>query len=233
MIYCKRFVSHSLSRVIYDDIMKRAKSFKPDVFKVGPVQVETPRLVQAFGDADLLYEYAGNARRPLPWSPILLQLRDHIQPFCSNRINFVLINIYRSLKDSVGWHSDNESDMLEKSEVASFSLGANRIFQAKGKWDRDDHTYSVLLENNSLLIMRGAMQKLAVHRVPKFCGEQGLRINFTFRTIKPRKSLVSVYLPSNPFPPMEINFPHPTPFPPHPSSCRRALSFPHTILEAV
>jgi hypothetical protein len=102
MIYRKGFCSPSLVDALEKEMRNRLSSFTQDSFRRGITEIKCPRMVQAFGDAGLVYEYSGNSRTPQPWTPFLLQLKEKIQPLCSHTINFVLVNLYRGEKDSLG-----------------------------------------------------------------------------------------------------------------------------------
>jgi len=96
------------------------------------------------------------------------------------------INRYCHLRDSVGWHRDNEmlfQAVETESTIISISLGASRYFDVR---DIDSKTEqnSFLLEHGDLMTMEGAFQKYYEHRIAKNKGEDGIRINLTFRYIK-------------------------------------------------
>lgn len=47
------------------------------------------------------------------------------------RFNSMLANLYRDGKDSVDWHSDNESALGRNPVIASVSLGETRSFELR------------------------------------------------------------------------------------------------------
>ena len=47
---------------------------------------------------------------------------------CGERFNSVLLNLYRDGQDSMGWHSDDESELGPAPAIASLSLGEPRRF---------------------------------------------------------------------------------------------------------
>ena len=127
------FVCRELERKIWEEILNEIPKFTPDTYKVGSIEVKTPRLVFAYSNTGLKYQYSGNVRSTQSWLPSLEILRDQIQPFCSHPLNFALVNVYRNLNDSIGWHSDEEA-IVSGSDIASFSLRATRNFQVKGRY---------------------------------------------------------------------------------------------------
>ena len=97
--------------------------------------------------------------------------------------NSVLLNRYRTGKDSVAWHSDDEKEFGENPVIASVSFGDTRTFQFRHKKRKDLKT-TVELTHGSLLIMRGATQHNWMHQIPKTRRDVGERINLTFRVVR-------------------------------------------------
>jgi alkylated DNA repair dioxygenase AlkB len=81
----------------------------------------------------------------------------------------------------MAYHSDDEQTLRKGSAIASLSFGAERKFLFKHKQTKQ--TISVLLENGSLLLMKGATQTNWLHRLPPAKKISRPRINLTFRTI--------------------------------------------------
>jgi alkylated DNA repair dioxygenase AlkB len=85
----------------------------------------------------------------------------------------------------VGMHSDNEKELGVNANIASVSLGANRVFQLaqfkKVKGSSEELGYlEYELSHGSLLVMSGTTQHYWKHAIPKAV-EAGPRINLTFR----------------------------------------------------
>ena len=92
------------------------------------------------------------------------------------------MNYYKSGNDSVSWHSDDEEELGEFPIIGSLSFGGLRRFRLRNKQNKKlTHTFD--LGNGSLLIMKGATQKLWEHEVPKTKKKVSGRINLTFRYI--------------------------------------------------
>ena len=79
----------------------------------------------------------------------------------------------------MGWHSDDEKEIVPNSSIASLSFGAERKFALKHKVNKEAH--SIILENGSLLEMSGSFQKNWLHALPKSKKIDSPRINLTFR----------------------------------------------------
>jgi alkylated DNA repair dioxygenase AlkB len=143
-----------------------------------------PRLSAWFGDSGAVYCYSGIRLEPHPWTPLLSDIRDEMQELTGHQLNSVLLNWYRSGRDSMGWHSDDEPELGPEPVIASLSLGATRRFQLRHRADRSSPLVQLDLEHGSLLCMAGPTQAHWRHRVPKTRRPVGGRINLTFRRIR-------------------------------------------------
>lgn len=143
-------------------------------------QILQPRLVAWYGDSDALYKYSGIVNFPLPWTPLLANLRDRAADAASAKFNSVLLNLYRDGSDSMGFHADKERELGRDPIIASVSLGATRRFSL-----RHAHAQGIdlSLTDGSLLILRGTTQHFWRHGVPKESKAVGPRINLTFRHV--------------------------------------------------
>jgi len=146
-------------------------------------EIDQPRLVAWYGDAGKSYTYSGITLTPQPWTPELLQIRQRVEPVAGVAFNSVLLNLYRSERDSVGWHSDDEPELGTNPVIASVSFGAARAFQFKHKTDPQLRA-AVDLTHGSLLVMRGTTQHFWKHQIPKSTRPHAPRINLTFRIIQ-------------------------------------------------
>ena len=81
----------------------------------------------------------------------------------------------------MGWHSDGEKDLKKHGAIASLSFGAERKFAFKHKQTKEKCEF--LLENGSLLVMKGETQEHWLHRLPPTKKIKDARVNLTFRTI--------------------------------------------------
>lgn len=183
---CSEFLTPEETKLLFDEILNnQRKHFSPDVFNYSGKLVPSPRLMCAFGEKPMMYFYSGISRKCLVWFPLLKELRDKVQPYCSHNINYALVNIYRDGKDSIGWHSDNEKDIVEHSTIASISLGIERTFILRKRIPSlKCKEIQLKLGDRSLLLMSGKTQEEYLHSIPKEPGIEGIRINVTFRALK-------------------------------------------------
>lgn len=148
--------------------------------------IRIPRLNVWYGDPDAIYRYSGTRFQPHPWVEPLLRLRQLIEQQCvGHRFNSVLANLYRDGQDSVAWHADDEPELGTNPFIASLSLGQCRRFQLKHRQERSLARIDIDLPDNSLLLMRGALQHHWLHQLPKTRKPVGPRINLTFRWVEP------------------------------------------------
>lgn len=144
-----------------------------------------PRLLAWHGDADAHYRYSGLTHLPKPWTAELLQVRQRVEQLTGHRCNSVLLNLYRSGNDGMGWHADDEPELGRNPVIVSVSLGAVRRFRLKHR-TRKDQSLTLPLGHGSLLLMSGTTQHHWVHALPKTATHVGERINLTFRQVLPR-----------------------------------------------
>jgi alkylated DNA repair dioxygenase AlkB len=170
---------HYLARLLAD-IAWREES----VFVWGKWR-QQPRLVAWHGDPEATYTYSGRTMTPLPWIPVLGELRSLLEDTLGARFNSVLLNLYRDGNDSMGWHSDDETELGDMPTIASLSLGATREFMLKHRTDETLGIQRLSLMHGSLLVMAGATQKHWKHAVGKSRAPCGQRVNLTFRFIHP------------------------------------------------
>jgi len=145
--------------------------------------VKTPRLTAWYGDESSYYRFSGSKFTPFPWTDELLHIKSKIEPAAGVTFNSVLLNYYRDGNDSVAWHSDDEPELGINPLIASVNFGQERRFDIRKKTDHSQK-YSVMLQNGSLLIMKGDLQHQWDHQIPKSLKITRPRINLTFRVIQ-------------------------------------------------
>ena len=156
---------------------------QPKVFVHGR-QHPVPRLLAWYGDSEASYGYAGLTHQPLPWTPLLAEIRARVAAEAGQSLNAVLLNYYRDGQDSMGWHSDDEAVLGRNPLIASLSLGGTRRFDLRRKGtSRIEH--SLALGHGSLLVMAGATQHHWQHQEAKTRSLCAPRLNLTFRLVLP------------------------------------------------
>ncbi len=142
-----------------------------------------PRLTALYANNNNPYSYSGIIMNPLILTSSLIEIKNKVEQLSNHTYSSCLLNLYRDGNDSNGWHSDDEKELGINPVIASVSFGEARWFHFKHK-TQPDLKHKMLLENGSLLIMKGTTQHYWKHQIPKTKKKIGARINLTFRTIK-------------------------------------------------
>jgi alkylated DNA repair dioxygenase AlkB len=144
-------------------------------------QVKIPRQQVWMGDAHCSYRYSGTTFHPKPWHPLVQQLANNVSQFLQQPFNCVLLNLYASGEQHMGWHADNEVELGHDPSIASVSLGVSRRFELKHRIE--PWQLALDLTPGSLLLMAAGCQQQWLHRLPKQSRVQQSRLNLTFRYI--------------------------------------------------
>lgn len=154
-------------------------------------KVLVPRKMAYYGTAS--YSFSGVKHTAAGWPDWILPLKQLVEEALATQFNYVLLNYYANGDNYIGYHSDDEKDLVEGSVIASLSFGAHRIFNLKKKEPKEKAgitkktratVISVDLYSGSLLTMEGNTQKHYQHQVPKTKKCTQPRINATFRVMK-------------------------------------------------
>jgi alkylated DNA repair dioxygenase AlkB len=145
--------------------------------------VPEPRLTVWFGDPGCAYTYSGLTLEPTPWSPAALEVKAICDDVAGVVFNSCLLNLYRDGRDSVDWHADDEPELGRRPTIASVTLGAERRFVLRHSATRE--RVEVVPPHGSVLVMSGDSQHRWRHQVPKTAKPVGVRINLTYRVVRP------------------------------------------------
>ena len=142
-------------------------------------EITTKRKVAFYSETGISYTYSNRTKIGLPFTPLLSEIKSMVSHITKAPYNACLLNLYHDGSESMGWHTDNEKEIITHSSIASLSLGAERKFSFKHKATQE--TLSILLESGSLLEMAGELQDHWLHALPKTKKTLLPRINLTFR----------------------------------------------------
>ncbi len=142
-----------------------------------------PRLTAWYGGNDKSYTYSGIKMQPNDWTKSLRSIKEKIEKETNESFTSVLLNHYRTGKDSMGWHRDNEKELGINPVIASVSFGETRPFHLRHKFRKDISKLSIPLSHGSMLLMKGPTQHFWEHQVPKSAKPLLPRLNLTFRKI--------------------------------------------------
>jgi alkylated DNA repair dioxygenase AlkB len=176
LIYDAAFFALSEADALFDTLC-RETAWKQEVGRGRPF----PRLTAWYADDGLIYRYSGVTHVGNGWTPTLSTIKQRIEEAAAASFNSVLLNRYRSGRDSIGMHADDEAELGANPVVASVSLGSVRTFVLKHR--ASGAKRALALAHGSLLVMGGTCQHHWLHGVPKTELAVGERINLTFRSI--------------------------------------------------
>lgn len=140
-----------------------------------------PRDTAYYGD--YAYSYSGSKREPLPFIPVVEELKKQVEVYSPHEFNSCLLNYYKEPTDYIGLHSDDEKELGPKPVIATLSIGGARLFTLEEKATK--HKEFIQLGDGDLLIMYDDCQKLYRHGVEKNIQYVTPRISLTFRKVFP------------------------------------------------
>lgn len=126
------------------------------------------------------YRYSGQVKTAQPWLPILLDIKTQVEKITQDIYQGVLLNYYPDGLARMGWHADDERDLVTNAAIVSVSFGATRRFDLR---HQDGEKISINLEDGSVLVMAGELQQYWKHQVPIQRKIKEPRINLTFRVM--------------------------------------------------
>lgn len=143
-------------------------------------RIKVPRLDDLFGNSE--YTFSGITRQPRKLdNPILIDILDKINKLDGKyQYNGIFVNWYENEKNYIGYHSDDERDLVKLAPIYSLSFGESRNFKLKNNETKE--VYDFLLKDGMLLVMGGACQKEFKHSIPKTTQPKKSRINLTMRS---------------------------------------------------
>ena len=178
--YYKNLLSLNEANSYFDSLLHSIEWKNDQAFIYGKLII-TKRKVAWYGDTDFEYTYSKITKRALPWTAELVELKKITEELTGEKFNSCLLNLYHNGDEGMAWHSDAEKVLKKNGAIASLSLGAERKFSFKHKETKE--TISLILENGSLLVMKGSTQTYWLHRLPPTKLISTPRINLTFRSI--------------------------------------------------
>ena len=180
VVYYKNLLTKNEANQYFDCLLNTIE-WKNDQALIYGKLIITKRKVAWYGDTDFEYTYSKTTKRALPWTTELIELKKMIEELTGEKFNSCLLNLYHNGDEGMTWHSDAEKVLKKNGAIASLSLGAERKFSFKHKETKE--TLSLILENGSLLLMKGSTQTYWLHRLPPTKLISTPRINLTFRSI--------------------------------------------------
>jgi alkylated DNA repair dioxygenase AlkB len=182
--YYPQYLDGNEASLLYE-ILKEQIAWQQSEINIYGKRVKIPRLNAWYGDENCPYEYSGHYFHPKPWLPCLYDIKCRIEALTGASFNSVLVNYYRDGNDGVAWHSDDEPELGRNPVVASLSLGEQRSFHLKHRYNKTLAVRKLELSHGSLLLMGGELQHYWSHQLPKTTMACAGRINLTYRYVFP------------------------------------------------
>ena len=168
------------SQVLFQSLLTTIL-WEHDVVVMFGKKIITKRKVAWYGDDPFNYTYSQVKKTALPWNDSLIIIKKKIESLSGETYNSCLLNLYHDGNEGMGWHTDDEKELKKDGAIASISLGVSRKFSFKHKSTQEK--VDLILENGSMLVMKGTTQTHWLHRLPPSTKIKDPRINLTFRTI--------------------------------------------------
>lgn len=178
--YYGKIFTDEQSEIYYVKLLKEI-NWQHDVVKIFGKEIITKRKVAFLGDEGISYKYSGKNKIAENWLKFILEIKSTVEQISGEKFNACLLNYYHNGSEAMSWHSDNEKEILKHSAIASVSFGAERKFDFKHNFSKEE--ISLMLENGSLLIMKDETQIYWKHKLYTNVKITEPRINLTFRTI--------------------------------------------------
>ena len=149
----RAFFDQTESNQIFSELKENIPWKQESLSRYGK-KILVPRLTSYYGEKS--YVYNGLKREVKPFNPCLLNIKEKVEFKLEKKFNAVLLNYYRTGKDSIAWHSDKNRKF--KPPVASVSFGQTRRFEFRRK---DNHKKKIKLDlaHGDLLVMTKENQK--------------------------------------------------------------------------
>jgi len=181
VVYYPAFFNEELSNYYFQTLLNSIEWQQDAITLFGKTHLQ-PRLTALYANNNLPYSYSNIIMYPKTFTQELLKIKETIENKLQLNFSSCLANLYRNGQDSNGWHADDEKELGQQPIIASVTFGIERIFHFKHKYE-PSHKAKIILQNGSLLIMKGITQKYWLHQLPKTNKDIGERINLTFRII--------------------------------------------------
>ena len=185
-LYYEKAIPENKIKQLFDELLNHISWENERVVMFGK-EIITKRKVAFYSDPSIAYTYASKTKIGLPWGDPLIKLKNMVESVTKQAYNACLLNLYHNGEEAMGWHCDNEKEIVVNSSIASLSIGATRKFSFKHKITKE--TISIQLENGSLLEMKGTIQANWWHSLAKSKKITESRINLTFRQMHPKKGI--------------------------------------------
>lgn len=190
--YTKEFLTRTKADKLFNYLNQNLtyNSEKDSMVMIRGKYIKIPRQQVAYGNINTYYEFAGNKVDARYWSDdecglLLEELRNDIELYTGKKFNFVLVNKYKDGNSYIGYHHDDERNLVPKSSIVGISLGSERDFMFKAdEITQGNDTIKINLNHGSLVQINYPTNKFWKHSIPKRANVNSPRISLTFREMK-------------------------------------------------
>jgi len=179
--YHEEVIEKSLQEVYFNQLLKEIDWQQDELIMFGK-KITTAREVAWYAAENYSYTYSNTVKVAQPWTPTLLKIKELVESVTQSKYNSCLLNLYHHGGEGMGWHADDEIELVKNSSIASVSLGASRKFAFKHQ--RSNEKRELILYSGSILDMKGEIQQFWKHSLPKSKKVHSARINLTFRLFR-------------------------------------------------
>ena len=96
----------------YFEILQRDIPWRHDEAVIFGKHIITKRKVAWYGDTNFTYTYSNTTKQAYTWTKELLELKAMVEAKTQTRFNSVLLNLYHNGNEGMGWHSDDERELV-------------------------------------------------------------------------------------------------------------------------
>ena len=174
-----------LSEAIADDLFAHCLNELPwreELVQMFGQTFVAPRLSCAIADEGCIYRYRGSQTESVRFTSRLNRVRGKLKNQLMVPFNYVLATQYRNGNDYVGWHADDERDLVPGQTIANVSLGEAREFRIKSRDGSFDER--VTTDHGSLLLMHGDLLRTTKHSLLRTRRSIGPRVVLSFREVR-------------------------------------------------
>ncbi len=166
----------------YYELLLEQLSFTQGKVRIAGKEMQEPRLTAMVGKKPGVYQYSGKAMAILQVPLAVEALMAKVCESVHKEFDAVLINYYRDGSDYISYHSDDDTS-IDRSHIASLSLGATRTFRMRSKTDHKRQK-DFELASGDLIVVKGECQNALQHTITKTTKLVSGRINLTFQISK-------------------------------------------------
>jgi alkylated DNA repair dioxygenase AlkB len=191
--YDNDFIEHEIANRYYNVLEEQLEynNDKDSMVTVFGKRHHIPRKQVGYGVNGLQYNFSGCKVQAKSWleqnevCKVILDIRKLVEQYTDESFNFVLINRYNDGNDFIGYHRDDEKELVKESSIVSVSLGSKRdiLFKSIKKTRRIDKLHKIELNHGSILIIKYPTNEIWKHSIPKRRRIDKPRISLTFRNM--------------------------------------------------